>query len=65
MHGRETGVARESLIPRGEISLLVSAAVDVSVASNTVQEAPLDVRKLMELAEKIDLIAQISRQLDQ
>ena len=64
MHGRETGDARESLFPRGEISLLVSAAVDVSVASNAVQEAPLDVRQLMELAGKIDSIAQISRQLD-
>ena len=63
LHETESGVA-ESLIPRGEISLLVSAAVDISVASNAVQEAPLDVRQLMELAGKIDSIAQISRQLD-
>jgi hypothetical protein len=49
-----------------EVSRLVEVALDVPVvASNAVQEAPLDVRHLMELAGKIDSIAQISRQLDQ
>ena len=45
MHGGETGVACESLIPRGNVSRLVEATLDVPVvASNAVQEAPLDVR---------------------
>ena len=45
---------------------LVEAALDVPVvASNAVQEAPLDVRQVMELAEKLDSFEQISRQLDQ
>ena len=66
MHGGETEVACESLIPRGEVFRLVEAALDVPVvASNAVQEAPLDVRQVMELAEKIDSFEQISRQLDQ
>ena len=70
MHGGETGVACKSLIPRGEVSRLVEAALDVPVVTSTgyaaVQEAaPLDVRQMMELAENIDSFEQISRQLDQ
>ena len=79
MHGWETGVACESqatgvafesLIPRGEVFRLVEAALDVPVVASTgnaaVQKAaPLDVRQVMELAGKIYSIAQISRQLDQ
>jgi hypothetical protein len=70
MHGGETGVACESHILRGEVSRLVEAALDVPVVASTgnaaVQEAaPLDVRQVMELAEKIDSCVQISRQLDQ
>ena len=39
--------------------------MDVPEGSNAVQEAPLDVRQLMELAGKVDSFVQISRQLDQ
>ena len=39
--------------------------MDVPAGSNAVQEAPLDVRQLMELAGKVDSFVQISRQLDQ
>ncbi len=38
--------------------------LECPVARNAVQEAPLDVRQVMELAEKIDSFEQISRQLD-
>jgi hypothetical protein len=62
MHGEDTGDSRESLLPLHE---RVASILDVPVAGNAVQETPLDIRQVMELAGKIDSFVQISRQLDQ
>ncbi len=61
MHGEDTGDSRESLLPLHERVLYT---LDVPVAGNAVQETPLDIRQVMELAGKIDSFVQISRQLD-
>ena len=64
-HVNNTEVAHEIRSPGEEVPRMVAAAMDVPAGSNAVQEAPLDVRQLMELAAKVDSFVQISRQLDQ
>ncbi len=63
MHGkesqriRELPLSSESVPPVQDVSPLVAAAMGVPVASNAIQEIPLDVRKLMAmcLEEKFHL----------
>jgi hypothetical protein len=67
MHGEDTGDSREFLLPLHErVASTLDVPVEASTGETAVQEAaPLDVRQVMELAEKIDSFVQISRQLDQ